>query len=106
MCCVQLVTSLLLLLLTCAMLAAAAAACCCLLWMHAAGGAAGKLHPQLRLSMLRASLLSHSPVPREAVLEIDVRDIDGPRRDGVLASIKAEAQAIAARRKVGGSGTV
>jgi ureidoglycolate amidohydrolase len=39
-------------------------------------------------------------VPREAALEIDVRDIDGPRRDGVLAAIKAEAAAIAARRKV------
>ena len=42
----------------------------------------------------------HFAVPREAQLEIDVRDIDGPRRDGVLAAIQAEAAAIAARRKV------
>lgn len=40
-------------------------------------------------------------VPREAALEIDVRDIDGPRRDGVLSAVKAEAAAVAARRKVG-----
>ncbi|KAI7836995.1 hypothetical protein COHA_009177 [Chlorella ohadii] len=39
-------------------------------------------------------------VPRETALEIDVRDIDGPRRDGVLAAIKAKAAAIAERRKV------
>lgn len=42
-----------------------------------------------------------STVPRETALEIDVRDIDGPRRDGVLAAIKAKAAAIAERRKVG-----
>lgn len=41
----------------------------------------------------------HFAVPREALLETDVRDIDGPRRDGVLAAIQAEAAAIAARRK-------
>lgn len=40
-------------------------------------------------------------VPREAALEIDVRDIDGLRRDGVLAAVKGEAAAIATRRKVG-----
>lgn len=39
-------------------------------------------------------------VPRRAVLEIDVRDIDGPRRDGVVASIRQEAETIALRRKV------
>ncbi|KAI3424303.1 hypothetical protein D9Q98_009857 [Chlorella vulgaris] len=39
-------------------------------------------------------------VPREAVLEIDVRDIDGGRRDGVVAAITAEAASIAERRKV------
>mmetsp|Transcript_12307 Transcript_12307/g.40405 ORF Transcript_12307/g.40405 Transcript_12307/m.40405 type:complete len:465 (+) Transcript_12307:14-1408(+) len=39
-------------------------------------------------------------VPREAVLEIDVRDIDGPRRDGVVSQILASADEIAARRGV------
>lgn len=39
-------------------------------------------------------------VPREALLEIDVRDIDGPRRDAVVASIREEAARIAERRKV------
>lgn len=37
-------------------------------------------------------------VPREVVLEIDVRDIDGPRRDQTIASIIAQAQAICSRR--------
>eukprot|EP00887_Chlorella_sp_A99_P008244 scaffold12.g8244.t1 len=39
-------------------------------------------------------------VPREALLEIDVRDTDGARRDDVVALIKAEAARIAARRRV------
>ena len=39
-------------------------------------------------------------VPRGAVLEIDVRDIDGERRDATVASIVKEAAAIAKRRKV------
>lgn len=39
-------------------------------------------------------------VPREALLEVDVRDIDGARRDSVVAAIKAEAAHIAARRRV------
>ena len=41
-----------------------------------------------------------SAVPREASLEIDIRDIDGPRRDGVVAAVKAAAEEIAERRKV------
>ena len=39
-------------------------------------------------------------VPRGATLEIDVRDIDGERRDATVASIVKEAAAIAKRRKV------
>ncbi|EFN51633.1 hypothetical protein CHLNCDRAFT_140072 [Chlorella variabilis] len=39
-------------------------------------------------------------VPREAVLEIDVRDIDRERRDGGVGSIREEAAKIAQRRKV------
>ena len=39
-------------------------------------------------------------VPRGVVLEIDVRDIDGGRRDATVASIVKEAAAIAKRRKV------
>lgn len=39
-------------------------------------------------------------VPRDASLEIDVRDIDGPRRDGVVAAVKQAAEAIADKRKV------
>ncbi len=39
-------------------------------------------------------------VPRDATLEIDVRDIDGPRRDKVVAAITAAAAAIAKRRNV------
>ncbi len=40
-------------------------------------------------------------MPREALLEIDVRDIDGPRRDAVVAAIRERAARIAAQRKVG-----
>lgn len=40
-------------------------------------------------------------IPREVRLEIDVRDIDGTRRDGVLAAIRKAAQAAAARRGCG-----
>jgi ureidoglycolate amidohydrolase len=39
-------------------------------------------------------------VPRESRLELDVRDIDVARRDGVVAALRAEAAAIAARRGV------
>lgn len=39
-------------------------------------------------------------VPREASLGIDVRDIDGQRRDEVVRKIKASAEAIAKRRNV------
>ena len=39
-------------------------------------------------------------VPRGALLEIDVRDIDGARRDATVAAIVKEAAAIAKRRKV------
>lgn len=39
-------------------------------------------------------------VPREALLEIDVRDIDGPRRDRVVSEILAKAESIASIRKV------
>lgn len=39
-------------------------------------------------------------VPREALLEIDIRDIDGPRRDSVVAALREEAARIAERRKV------
>lgn len=39
-------------------------------------------------------------VPREALLEVDVRDIDGLRRDGVVAAIREQAARIAERRKV------
>lgn len=39
-------------------------------------------------------------VPREARLGIDVRDIDGARRDGVVASILESAAAIAEKRRV------
>ena len=40
-------------------------------------------------------------IPREVRLEIDIRDIDGTRRDGVLAAIRTAAQAAAARRGCG-----
>lgn len=39
-------------------------------------------------------------VPREAILEIDIRDIDGTRRDSVVEAVRNEAQAVAERRKV------
>lgn len=39
-------------------------------------------------------------VPSRASLEIDVRDIDGGRRDGVLARIRAACDEIAGRRRV------
>ncbi len=39
-------------------------------------------------------------VPSRVTLEIDVRDIDGPRRDGVLEAIRQEGTAVAARRDV------
>ena len=39
-------------------------------------------------------------VPRTAEMEIDVRDIDGKRRDDVVAKIIAKGEEIAARRKV------
>ena len=40
-------------------------------------------------------------IPRQVRLEIDVRDIDQARRDGVLAAIRSVAQAAAARRGCG-----
>jgi ureidoglycolate amidohydrolase len=40
-------------------------------------------------------------IPREVRLEIDIRDIDGARRDGVLAAIRSAAQAAATRRGCG-----
>lgn len=39
-------------------------------------------------------------VPRDAILDIDVRDIDLERRDGVLQAILDQAKVIAERRKV------
>lgn len=39
-------------------------------------------------------------IPSRARMEIDVRDIDGPRRDAVLARIESEAVRIAERRNV------
>ncbi len=39
-------------------------------------------------------------IPSRARMEIDVRDIDGPRRDGVLAEINIAADEIAGRRGV------
>lgn len=39
-------------------------------------------------------------VPRGAIIEIDVRDIDGTRRDKTVAAIVAEVAAIARRRRV------
>ena len=39
-------------------------------------------------------------IPREAKLEIDVRDIDGARRDTVVAAAVAAAAEIASRRGV------
>lgn len=42
-------------------------------------------------------------IPRHVRLEIDVRDIDGPRRDRVLDSIRAAVRGAAARRGCGGS---
>ena len=39
-------------------------------------------------------------VPRDATLEIDVRDIDGPRRDTVLTAITEAADSIAGKRNV------
>ena len=52
-----------------------------------------------------AGLLTISPnainsVPREASMEIDVRDTDLARRDAVVDSIAREAASIAARRRV------
>ena len=40
-------------------------------------------------------------IPREVRLEIDIRDIDGSRRDAVLAAVRTAAQAAAARRGCG-----
>ena len=39
-------------------------------------------------------------VPRNAVLEIDIRDIDGTRRDSTVAAIVKEVGDIAKRRRV------
>lgn len=39
-------------------------------------------------------------IPREARLEIDIRDIDEARRDKVVAGIRASAEAIAKKRNV------
>ncbi|EFJ52855.1 hypothetical protein VOLCADRAFT_55680, partial [Volvox carteri f. nagariensis] len=39
-------------------------------------------------------------VPRDARLAIDIRDIDGPRRDGVVSAVLESAEEIAKRRKV------
>ncbi|GIL88575.1 hypothetical protein Vretimale_15306 [Volvox reticuliferus] len=39
-------------------------------------------------------------VPRDARLAIDIRDIDGPRRDGVVAAVLNSAEQIADQRKV------
>ncbi|KAK9819221.1 hypothetical protein WJX74_007312 [Apatococcus lobatus] len=39
-------------------------------------------------------------VPREASLEVDIRDIDGARRDQVVAAVRKAAGAIAGKRKV------
>lgn len=39
-------------------------------------------------------------IPSRSRMEIDVRDIDGPRRDAVLAKIRSAAEEIAARRRV------
>lgn len=53
-------------------------------------------------SLLPCALtITAAAVPREARLEIDVRDIDGTRRDGVVAAIRAKAAEIADKRKVG-----
>ncbi len=40
-------------------------------------------------------------IPREVRLEIDIRDIDGGRRDAVLAAVRTAARAAAARRGCG-----
>lgn len=40
-------------------------------------------------------------VPSRVVLEIDIRDIDGARRDGVLAEVRSATDAIASRRGTG-----
>lgn len=40
-------------------------------------------------------------VPRDAHLAIDIRDTDGPRRDGVVAAVLRSAAEIAEKRKVG-----
>ena len=39
-------------------------------------------------------------VPREAVLDIDIRDIDKARRDSIVQSVKEAAAGIAKRRRV------
>ena len=39
-------------------------------------------------------------VPRGAHLEVDIRDTDGPRRDGVVKRVLGKAESIAAKRKV------
>lgn len=49
--------------------------------------------------VFRVSPGAVNSVPRHAHLEIDVRDIDGARRDGAVATIDAKAEEIAARRK-------
>lgn len=49
--------------------------------------------------VFRVSPGAVNSVPRHAHLEVDVRDIDGPRRDAAVAFIDAKAEEIAARRK-------
>lgn len=62
-------------------------------------------HAQHLLVLPRPRLWhSTAAVPREALLEVDVRDIDGTRRDAVVAAIREEAARIAQRRKVGRPG--
>jgi hypothetical protein len=73
-----------------------AAASCCHVLPPAAAHLTALWPPLLRPHPATAC----AAVPREARLEIDVRDIDGPRRDSVVAAIRAEAAAIAQRRKV------
>ena len=59
---------------------------------------AGSAFAQNSLQVLPGAVNS---IPREVRLEIDVRDIDGARRDGVLAAIRAAAKAAAERRGCG-----
>ena len=61
---------------------------------------AGAIDTVGTVGLLTLSPNAINSVPREASMEIDVRDIDLARRDAVVGAIRKEAASIAERRRV------